>query len=70
MFYWYQSGSRIVASEYLGKLLLARDAVLTGRTAGSIVRISVPDVPGADAEGSAFAAELIPEVERCFRGNQ
>jgi EpsI family protein len=66
MFYWYQSKSRIVASEYLGKILLARDTMLTGRTSGSIVRISVSDVPGADAEGVAFASKLIPEVRRCF----
>src|SRR4029077_3269960 len=26
--YWYQSKSRIVASEYMGKVLLARDALL------------------------------------------
>jgi hypothetical protein len=37
MFYWYQSRNRIVANEYLGKILLAKDTLLTGRTAGSIV---------------------------------
>jgi len=66
MFYWYQSKGRIVASEYMGKLLLARDTILTGRTAGSIVRFSLPDVPGASEEGVAIAARLIPEVARCF----
>jgi EpsI family protein len=66
MFYWYQSKSRIIASEYLGKVLLARDTVLTGRTAGSIVRIMLPDVPSAADEGVAFAARLIPQVQRCF----
>ncbi len=66
MFYWYQSKTRIVASEYLGKILLARDTVLSGHTAGSIVRIMLPDTPAASAEGLDFATHLIPEVERCF----
>jgi len=66
MFYWYQSKTRIVASEYIGKILLARDTVLSGHTAGSIVRIMLPDTPAASAEGVAFAARLVPEVERCF----
>lgn len=66
MFYWYQSKNRIVANEYLGKVLLARDTLLTGRTGGSIVRIIVPDKPGADQQGVAFAEKLIPEVNRCF----
>jgi EpsI family protein len=66
MFYWYQSKTRIVASEYMGKILLARDTLLSGQTAGSIVRIMLPDTPAANAEGVAFATRLIPEVERCF----
>ena len=66
MFYWYQSKDRIIASEYLGKVLLARDTILTGRTAGSIVRIMLPDTPAAADEGIAVAAQVIPEVWRCF----
>ena len=66
MFYWYQSKGRIYASEYLGKVLLARDTILTGHTAGSIVRVIVPDRPGAAEDGAAFAASIIPEVQRCF----
>lgn len=66
MFYWYQSASRIVASEYTGKLLLARDTLISGRTAGSIVRITLPDTPEAAAEGREFAAKLIPAVWRSF----
>jgi EpsI family protein len=64
--YWYQSGSRVIASEYLGKFLLMRDAVLDGRTDGSLVRIVLPDRPGAVEQAVAFAAELIPEVQRCY----
>jgi EpsI family protein len=66
VFYWYQSKRRIIASEYMGKILLARDALFDGRTAGSLVRIILPDVPSAPAAGTAFAAALIPEVQRCF----
>jgi EpsI family protein len=64
--YWYQSKTRIVASEYLGKLLLARDALMQNSTAGSIVRIIVPDRPGAVDVARAFAADLAPSIERCF----
>jgi EpsI family protein len=66
MFYWYQSKDRIVANEYLGKVLLARDTLLTGHTAGSIVRIMLPDAPGQSEEGLRFASALIPQVQRCF----
>jgi EpsI family protein len=66
MLYWYQSRQRIIASEYLGKILLVRDALFDGRTAGSIVRIMVPDTPETAEEGAAFAAAIIPEIQRCF----
>jgi EpsI family protein len=70
MFYWYQSKNRIVASEYFGKILLARDAFTTGQTAAAIVRVTLPDVPGADLEGTAYVSGLIPEVQRCFGGTR
>jgi EpsI family protein len=66
VFYWYQSRQRIVASEYLGKILLMRDALFDGRTAGSIVRIVLPDVAEASDAGLSFSAAVIPEIERCF----
>jgi EpsI family protein len=66
MFYWYQSKDRVFANEYLGKFLLARDTLLTGRTGGSIVRIMLADTPQGHAEGAAFAREIIPRVKRCF----
>jgi EpsI family protein len=69
MFYWYQSINRIVASEYVGKVLLARDTLLTGRTGGSIVRITVPDKPAAEQEAVDFTIKLIPEVQRCLVSN-
>jgi hypothetical protein len=50
----------------MGKILLAKDALFDGRTAGSLVRIILPDTPSAPAEATAFAAILIPQVQRCF----
>ncbi|HLH43007.1 MAG TPA: EpsI family protein [Bryobacteraceae bacterium] len=64
--YWYQSRSRIIASEYLGKFLLMKDAALNGRTDGALVRIVVPDDPDIANQAVKFAAELIPYVERCY----
>jgi EpsI family protein len=64
--YWYQSKTRIIASEYLGKVLLARDALLRHSTAGSIVRIIVPDQPGVLQSARDLAAGIIPQVQRCF----
>jgi EpsI family protein len=64
--YWYQSQTRIVASEYWGKLLLAKDALFQENTAASIVRIIVPDQSGTVEQASAFASELIPQVQQCF----
>lgn len=64
--YWYQSRNRIIASEYMGKILLARDALLHNSTAGSIVRITVPDQPEALKNACDFAADLIPQVQHCF----
>jgi EpsI family protein len=66
--YWYQSKGRIIASEYRAKVLLVRDALFFNSTAGSIVRIIVPDQSGALDEARALAAELIPQVQRSFGG--
>jgi EpsI family protein len=64
--YWYQSRDRIIASEYLGKLLLARDTLLQNATAASIVRLILPDRPGAPESARTFAGELIRQVQLCF----
>jgi len=66
VFYWYQSKDRIIADEYLGKILLIRDTLLAGHTAGAIIRVTVPDVPGAADSALAFARDLVPEVRRCL----
>ena len=67
VFYWYQSKERIIASEYEGKLLLVRDVLAGGSTAGSIVRLTMPDVPGAEEYGLEMVRAVMPEVQRCFR---
>jgi EpsI family protein len=64
--YWYQSKNRIIASEYLGKIVLARDALLQNSTAGSIVRVIVADRPGSLEYATNFASDVIAEVQRCF----
>jgi EpsI family protein len=66
--YWYQTGSRVVASEYRGKLLLLWDALREGRQSGSIVRLTFDRAPGAEDEALRFAGELIPLVEHCLTG--
>jgi len=64
--YWYQTRDRVFASEYLGKLLLARDALLQDSTAGAILRVMVPDGPQALEAGSVLASDLILEMQHCF----
>ena len=64
MLYWYQSPTRIVASEYQNKFFLVWDGLVHGNQGGSIVRVMLPDAPGAEAEAVNFAANLIPQVRR------
>ncbi len=64
--YWYQTPERIVASEYYAKVCLVWDAVMRSRTSGSIVRIVAPDRPDAFKAALDFAAEVIPQVQRCL----
>lgn len=66
VFYWYQTRDRIIASEYLGKLLLLTDTATKSHTSGSIVRIIVPDLPGVDQDTLAFAETIASEMEGAF----
>ena len=66
--YWYQTRSGIVANEYLGKALLVRDALLKGSTAGSVVRLTFSDTPGALEQTMSFASNLIPQIGTCLGG--
>lgn len=64
--YWYQSRRRIIAREITGKLLLIRDALVERRTGGSIVRLTIPEQPGAVEDGVSFASRIIPLVQFCL----
>ena len=64
MLYWYQSPTRIVASEYQNKFFLVWDGLVHGNQGGSIVRVMLPDGPGAEAEAVNFAVNLIPQMRR------
>ena len=66
MLYWYQGPYRVVASEYKAKLYLLWDTARSGQTAGSIVRITTAEHPGALESALDFAGRIISEVERCF----
>ena len=66
VFYWYQSRERVFASEYLGKLLLARDALFGKSTAAAMVRVIVPDQPRALEEAVVISSEMIVQMQRCF----
>jgi EpsI family protein len=65
--YWYQSRQRVIASEYVGKILLVRDALVDGNTAGSIVKITSADTPEALTDALEFASQLMPRVKSCFQ---
>lgn len=69
MLYWYQGQDRVIASEYLGKAFLVWDAMRHGQTAGSIVRVTLPEDPEAVAVGLDFSSQVISEVARCFGGH-
>ncbi|MBK5291000.1 MAG: EpsI family protein [Acidobacteriia bacterium] len=64
--YWYHSKLRVVANEYAAKFYLAHDSIFSRQTAGSIVRITLPDGPSAMADAVEFATALLPYVQACL----
>ena len=64
--YWYQNRERAHASEYLGKAFLVWDAITRRDTAGSIVRITLPEEPRALQQGISFASQVIPAMRACL----
>lgn len=66
--YWYQSPRRIIASEYLAKIYLVRDAVLERRTGGAIVRIICKEDPGMVKAAVAFAEAVATQMQFCLTG--
>ncbi len=67
-FYWYQSRSRIIANEYLGKVCLVWDTILAGNTEGSIVRVIIPDDSASEAVVSDFIPQVMGEVANVMPG--
>jgi EpsI family protein len=67
VFYWYQSRSRVVASEYQSKYFLVWDGLVHANPGGSIVRVLLNDRPGAEEDGAAFATQALAEIQKCFR---
>ncbi len=61
--YWYQTGERVVASEYLAKIHLVLDSLIHNRSDTALVRVIVPvikdDVESASETAISFATELL-----------
>jgi EpsI family protein len=70
VYYWYQGRGRVVASEYLVKWDLLRDAAVEGHTEEALVRLIVfvsPSDSGqvqADKLGMQIAPRLMDDVAR------
>jgi EpsI family protein len=67
VYYWYQSRGRAVASDYLNKFLLVRDALTLRRSDGALVRITVPvdrDIQASAADASAFIQNVFQPLTR------
>lgn len=65
--YWYQSRDHIIASEYVGKLLLIKDAICGRGRDGALVRLTIEPSDGALAEGRSVASALVPFTDQLFR---
>jgi len=66
MLYWYQGPYRVVASEYGQNCICSGNTARSGQTAGSIVRVTTAEQPGALERSMGFAGRVMAEVERCF----
>lgn len=65
VFYWYQGRGRVVASEYVSKMMLIVDAARIHRTDGGLVRLISPVITTTEAasdELQAFTAALFPRL--------
>jgi EpsI family protein len=67
-FYWYHGRGRVVASDYWGRLYTVKDAMLSGRTDGALIRVITPLGKAEDAEAQArksgreFSAHLLEKL--------
>jgi EpsI family protein len=66
-YYWYQSHSRVIATEYAAKFWLVADSIRYHRSATALVRVVVPvrdnQVTQASAVGLDFIRALFPKLE-------
>ena len=64
VYYWYQGRGRVVASEYMVKWDLLRDAALEGHTEEALVRLIVPVDPatGGEARADQLAQQIAPKL--------
>ena len=63
--YWYQGRGRVVANEYWSKAYLIRDAMVSNRTDGSLVRVIAPiarDDEASIGRAEALAVEFVRTV--------
>jgi len=65
--YWYQSPRGIYTNEYVGKILLLRDALFNIDTSETMVWVTLPDSPKAIAEGLDFIRPLIRRLGPLLR---
>jgi EpsI family protein len=60
--YWYQTGPRVVTSEYVGKFLLAYDSLWNRRSDVAFIRFSVEVTQGNTALAMERAREIVQRV--------
>ena len=56
--YWYQERGRIIASEYMAKVYMIRDAIARKRTDGALVRVSIPVPEGSEEDTRRLLLEF------------
>jgi EpsI family protein len=66
--YWFWAHDRGVASEYLAKYYLVKDAILMNRSDGSLVRLVTPMLPGETADAAElrllpFTSAVVPLLD-------
>jgi exosortase D (VPLPA-CTERM-specific) len=67
VYYWFDERGRKIASEWLAKWYLLKDAILMNRTDGALVRLMTPLQPGeterdADERLQAFMGDAVPTL--------
>ena len=66
--YWYQSPTRVFASEYEGKFSSGLGPNGQRLSRRSIVRLTLRDRPEDEQGAMNFARELIPQLSQCLSG--